>query len=187
MSAAGRLGRPRHGGCVHHGGRGSLGKNSHGAGEGADESQPRCRRRVAIANAIDRARDDDGCWLLRPHDRRQLAHKNGPSPPSPRGGRHHPIADDVESDVERLRHHLRHLSARRDASDVALSASRSMGVRWSPGLCVLRGTARMVSGKLVETSFLTCEFFLIFQTINYELTTSGFGCRVSFTLTGAVI
>jgi hypothetical protein len=27
-----------------------------------------------------------------------------------------------------------------------------MGVRWSPGLCVLRGTARMVSGKLVETS-----------------------------------
>jgi hypothetical protein len=93
----------------------------------------------------------------------------------------------VESDVERLRHHLRHLSARRDASDVALSASRSMGVRWSPGLCVLRGTARMVSGKLVETSFLTCEFFLIFQTINYELTTSGFGCRVSFTLTGAVV
>jgi hypothetical protein len=28
-----------------------------------------------------------------------------------------------------------------------------MGVRWSPGLCVLRGAARMVSGKLVETSF----------------------------------
>jgi hypothetical protein len=63
MSAAGRLGHPRHRGC------GSLGKNSLGAGEGADadESQARVHRRVAIAiaiaiaNAIDRARDDDSC------------------------------------------------------------------------------------------------------------------------------
>ncbi len=54
----------------------------------------------------------------------------------------------VESDVERLRHHRRHLSARRDASDVALSASRSMGVKVESR--PLRPARRRVSGILVR-------------------------------------
>jgi len=48
-----------------------------------------------------------------------------------------------------------------------------------------------VVGKCPERN-LSSEFFLIFKTTNFELTTStsqisGFGCRVSFTLTGAVV